>query len=251
MEVSIKKRIRYSKAFEFFSIILKTKYGMMLSNDEAFFGKLFYNYGINTVFDIGANDGVKTRTFLKLGKKVISVEPDPSLASIIRYRNLKRNDKMAIVEELAVGSENGEAEFETKVFSGYNTLSKKWSEHTLDQGIFTIKKIPVKLVVIEELISKHGLPDYIKIDVEGLELDVFKGLNQKIRIISFEANLPLFLQETMEIVQKIKNLCENPSFNYRIGANNGFALPKHLDSDSILAELENLGNTSVDVFVFM
>jgi hypothetical protein len=40
------------------------------------------------------------------------------------------------------------------------------------------------------LIEEYGQPDYIKIDVEGLEQDVLRGLRRPIDYVSFEFTLP-------------------------------------------------------------
>ena len=56
------------------------------------------------------------------------------------------------------------------------------------------------------LIASHGLPAYIKIDVEGYELQVLQGLHQPIRALSFECNLQQFRQQTLDCIARLAAL---------------------------------------------
>jgi FkbM family methyltransferase len=42
------------------------------------------------------------------------------------------------------------------------------------------------MTTLDELIGKHGVPVFIKIDVEGFEEAVLQGLSQPVRALSFE-----------------------------------------------------------------
>ena len=53
------------------------------------------------------------------------------------------------------------------------------------------KKVEVETTTLEELIRSYGRPFYIKIDVEGHEASVLKGLQSVVPFVSFEVNLPL------------------------------------------------------------
>ena len=51
---------------------------------------------------------------------------------------------------------------------------------------FTYKKIKVNTITIDKLISMYGVPDLLKVDVEGAENIVLKSLTQPIKTICFE-----------------------------------------------------------------
>ncbi len=74
----------------------------------------------------------------------------------------------------------------------YNSLNRKHIETTTtSRGIAnleTVKCQKVKVEVLENFIHKFGTPKYIKIDVEGYELEVLKGLQTAVPLLSFEAN---------------------------------------------------------------
>jgi FkbM family methyltransferase len=52
----------------------------------------------------------------------------------------------------------------------------------------------VKTTTLEELILTHDLPFFVKIDVEGYEASVIRGLQRPVPFLSFEVNLPEFTQ---------------------------------------------------------
>ena len=96
-------------------------------------------------------------------------------------------------------------------------------------------------------IKKFGLPDYIKIDCEGSEKLILKNLNYKIKTISFEANLPSFLNETLDIIDIFKTKF-NSSFNLR--RNNEFDF--YYSSNIDILKLKKILITEKDTFeIFM
>ena len=69
------------------------------------------------------------------------------------------------------------------------TLSTDWIETTRKQAIptdWTGETVRVPVVTLDTLIADHGVPDYVKVDVEGYEPRVFAGLSQPLKLISFE-----------------------------------------------------------------
>jgi hypothetical protein len=46
----------------------------------------------------------------------------------------------------------------------------------------------VNVATLDSLIDEFGVPDYAKIDVEGFDLEVLRGLSRPIPLLSFEYN---------------------------------------------------------------
>src|SRR5690349_4435429 len=141
------------------------------------------------VFDVGANVGNRTENFLEIGARVIAVEPQPDC---IRTLQQKFGDKITI-EPIGLGSHPGEMEMFIADESTISTFSRDFIDKTKDNKFRRNnweKKLTVKIITLESLIQKHGLPDFCKMDVEGFETEVLKGLSSPIPKLSFEYNVP-------------------------------------------------------------
>jgi FkbM family methyltransferase len=141
------------------------------------------------VFDVGAHIGDRVASFQRLGARVVAVEPQPSMVRALRL--LYGRSKSVAIEALAVGREPGRARMLINVDNptvssvspafveaahgapGWET--QRWSE-TADVAVTTL----------DALIAKHGVPAFIKLDVEGFEAEALSGLSQAVPALSFE-----------------------------------------------------------------
>ena len=145
------------------------------------------------IFDIGYNKGeFTTASFDKFGDDtvIVAVEPNPALASIHIDK-----ENFTLIKK-AVSSEVGEVSFYAAPFdNGCSTTSQEFMEAS--RFAVGSKNLPPKAVVwtpastiqsttLDQLIEEYGVPEYIKIDVEGGELDILKGLTQKTPEVFFE-----------------------------------------------------------------
>jgi FkbM family methyltransferase len=152
---------------------------------RAFFSE-FVRRG-NLVFDIGANDGRYTGIFIELGARVVAVEPNPALARSLRQRF------GTPVEQVAIGAEHGTGELHLGKADIFSSLSSEWMDIARREQLtneWTGESIPVTISTLDGLIARHGVPDYVKIDVEGFELEVLRGLSQQLPVLSFEVQGP-------------------------------------------------------------
>ena len=144
------------------------------------------------LFDIGANRGDATAAGLEKGYKVIALEAAPRV-----FAELVRNfiyDPNVVPLRLAVGEKVGERlEFYECVEDGLSTLQKSW---LTDPGMpyygKEFRTIAVNTCTVDWLIEKYGKPDLIKIDVEGAEWQVLRGMSKHSGKIALE-----WTQETM------------------------------------------------------
>jgi FkbM family methyltransferase len=178
--------------------------------------------GKKVAFDIGANKGNKVSALLGLGYEVIALEPEKNSLSTLRWR-FSRNRKVTILDKGV-----SEAPGKTSIYiagprSGLNTLSTKWKDVLQKSDTnrwgktFTYSdSYEISLTTLDELIRQYGLPHFIKIDVEGYENKVLKGLSHRVAFVSFETNLPEFLDETIECIAMLKNLSPEAVFNYSL-----------------------------------
>ena len=56
------------------------------------------------------------------------------------------------------------------------------------------------------MIKKYGIPNFCKIDVEGYELEVLKGLSKPIKTLSFEYTIPEFIDKDVDCNEYLNSL---------------------------------------------
>lgn len=152
-----------------------------------------------TVYDIGANIGVYTTAFASRGAQVYAFEPNPK-----NYRLLRENtNNMTNVHchNQAVGRGIGRVkiqDFDPQEPGNYGSLSTRF-----DQGV------EVDLTALDYL--DIPVPNLLKIDVEGRELDVLVGCEKKIA-----ESVPCIVYEAHETDQfaEIYNFLKQ--FDYRL-----------------------------------
>jgi len=174
--------------------------------------------------DIGANYGEYTAAFLSLGaRRVVAVEPQPEVARFIEesFPN-EVNSGRVIVCAQAVGSKNGVAPLFPAQDAGksMSTLSRVFLEISRANGQIwdESEAIEVNLVTLDSLIDEFGSPDYIKIDVEGFDLEVLRGLSRPIPLLSFEFNTqPQLIEIAEHCIERVDSMGQY-EFNYQAEA---------------------------------
>jgi FkbM family methyltransferase len=226
-----------------------------------FYDRVLEGFGRGAlIFDIGANNGDKTDIFLRLGARVIAVEPDETCSKTLKDRFLKYRifPQTVSVDRRAVSNQVATAEM---LFDGpasaVNTLSRKWAEDlkknkaSFAHGHCGLEFTHVKLVqttTLQELIAKYGLPFFVKIDVEGHELNALRGLQWPVPYLSFEVNLPEFRSEGEECIGVLKNLAPIGRFNYTSDCTRGLTLENWVSPDEISIALNRCSERSIEIF---
>jgi FkbM family methyltransferase len=146
--------------------------------EEAFLEKL--DLQNKTVFDVGGYEGVFTLFFARRvgpGGRLVTFEPNPRNYTRI-VDNVRLNAfKNVEVRQLAIGAAPGRA---TLVFPTDETARGSLVGDIQDQ-IRHEKSVAAMDVEIDTLDRQIALgapdPDFVKIDVEGFELDVLRGMS--------------------------------------------------------------------------
>ncbi|NEO52694.1 MAG: FkbM family methyltransferase [Okeania sp. SIO3B5] len=169
----------------------------------------FVNRG-DLVFDVGANQGLKTDLYLSIGAKVICFEPQPHCVEILnqKYQN---HQNVAIVNK-GLAAKSGQLELSicdrANVLS---TFSEQWKTGRFANQKWE-KKVTVEVTTLDEMIQTWGLPQFCKIDVEGFEHQVLQGLSQPIPYLSFEFTIE-FIDNAKKSIQYLVSLGYN-LFNF-------------------------------------
>jgi FkbM family methyltransferase len=139
------------------------------------------------VFDVGANRGERSDVFLELGARVVAVEPVEATARLIDAW-LGDDPRFTLVRK-AAGAAEGKATIHVANFDVLSSLAPDWVEACkqqphLREARWTEQTVAV--TTLDCLIAEHGVPAFAKIDVEGFEVEVLKGLSRPIPALSFE-----------------------------------------------------------------
>ena len=130
------------------------------------------------MFDVGANRGDATLAALKLGYKVIALEPGPRVYAEL-VKNFVYNPDVIPLRLAVSDQDNHRVKFYEADEDGLSTLNRDWlTRETLPYAGKTYREIEVNTITMDSLADKYGNPDLIKIDVEGGEWSVFNGMTR-------------------------------------------------------------------------
>jgi FkbM family methyltransferase len=141
------------------------------------------------VFDAGAHVGDRVAAFRRLKARVVAIEPQPALVRTLRI--LYGHDDGVVIEPMALGERVGSVELKLNLDNP--TVSTASDEFVAaargapgwDDQTWT-RRITVPMTTLDSLVVRHGVPRFIKIDVEGFEAQVLAGLRQPVDALSFE-----------------------------------------------------------------
>lgn len=190
------------------------------------------------LFDIGANKGFYTEANRKKYDTCILVEANPNLARELR-EHYANDSAIEIVH--AIASKHSS---ETFYISNADTISTsdidwvKQSRFTSDYIWHPIEGIPT--VSLDTLISKYGVPELIKIDVEGYEYNVLQSLTQKVPLLCFE----WAEEKKEEILQSIEYLQSLGFSEFQIELEYSYTYTPHtkgwVKAETILSALRSI-----------
>ena len=140
-------------------------------------------------FDVGAHVGDRVSSFRRLGCRVVALEPLPLCQRLLRL--IHGRDPQVSLVAAAAGSHDGRACLHVNQANPTGcTLSAAFVRASCGapgwEGQQWDTHIEVPVVTLDQLIASHGLPRFAKIDVEGCELEVLRGLTHRVPALSFE-----------------------------------------------------------------
>ena len=159
-------------------------------------------------FDVGAHVGNRTRCFRALGARVVAIEPQPDCAALLA--RFFGHDPGVTVLRTALGDAPGRATLmENRRNPTVGTLDVDWVRQARDVAGFETQRwhegAEVEVTTLDALIATHGVPAFVKIDVEGFEAAVLRGLSQPVPALSFEV-LPALRERAFECLDRLDAL---------------------------------------------
>ena len=131
------------------------------------------------IFDIGANNGNDAAEYPKRGCKVIAVEANPDLCADLRKRFVSELEtgQLTLIDK-AVARGPAVTLFINSADHGWGTILPSYAEHGAKlRG--NVIPVEVETVTINDLIRAYGVPDRMKVDIEGADiyclLDLYGG----------------------------------------------------------------------------
>src|SRR5277367_4606637 len=157
------------------------------------------------IYDVGLFDGGDTAYYLFRGYKVVAVDANPLMIERARLRFSKEIlDGRLTLLNIGISSTPGTATFwisDLPEWSSFDRISasREGKAHW---------PIPVATIPFSDLLAEHGIPHYLKLDIEGndgLCIDALRGLNLP-RYISSEDDGVLSDDETIVTLESLRDV---------------------------------------------
>lgn len=170
----------------------------------------------NLIFDLGFFTGDSSDFYIKNGYKVIGVECNPKILSLVKekYKNEISNGDLIIVEKCITDKDDNVTSFYLSKCDLWCSANKNIAER-YHESI----EIKVETTTLKSLIKEYGCPVYCKIDIEGndvLAVRSLKGLDNIPEFISVEAEcLGKYETVTVNLVDELHDVGYNHFFFVR------------------------------------
>jgi FkbM family methyltransferase len=193
------------------------------------------------VFDIGAHVGDRIAAFRRLNARVVAAEPQPALVKTLRL--LYGRDPNVTIEATAIGRQAGEVELNVNIDNPtISTASNDFIAAAAGapgwEGQTWGKSLRVPLTTIDALVERHGVPAFVKIDVEGFEAEALAGLTKPVAALSFE-----FTTIQRDVARSCIERCTAlgyARFNAALGESQQFAHAEWLNAPALIHWLDAL-----------
>jgi FkbM family methyltransferase len=129
------------------------------------------------IYDVGMHRGEDTEFYLRKGFRVVGFEADPEQVNFCRkrFQIAISQGQLSIVEGAITNLDAGGAGrkrvsfYKNEQVSVWGTLCREWAKR-YEKGGTRSRMIEVDAIDFEDAIKEHGMPHYMKIDIEGSDM---------------------------------------------------------------------------------
>ena len=215
----------------------------LLPHEKDFYGMLLLckNNKDNIILDVGASLGISSLGFRQLGFRNTIYAFEPNFYLFNKYlKKLAKKNNNIFIKNIALGNSNSFKTlympyFKSKCIHYFCSFDKKYLVNSIKITFPSIlEKIIIKKKIIKcrryDDLKLKGIPHFIKIDTEGYDEFVLKGLKKTINKYK-----PIFLVEyNKEYYNNVKKILKDyvPYF-YDVAKNKMIKIPKLIDKKKI------------------
>lgn len=191
-------------------------------------------------FDIGSNYGQKIESLADTGIRILAVEPQQECFAFLQ----EKYGDLGVFLQKGVGAVNGKELFHISTAHPLSSFSREWIAAVSESKRFTDadwhQSMEIDIITLDNLCNQFGTPDFIKIDVEGYELQVLNGLNTPVKALCFEYTVPERLETLKSCLMRVADIYNgNVRFNFMMGDEVRWGFDEWKSTEQMLHEVEN------------
>lgn len=160
------------------------------------------------IYDLGLHRGEDTEFYLKKGFRVVAIDANPELCARAReqFRAEVDGGRLIVVNK-AISDQRGTLTFYKNELTEWGTVDPEWARRNERLGKKS-EAITVEAAPFQDVIAQYGLPYFIKIDIEGMDMVALRSLKlstERPKYISIESEKVSFgkLREEFETFREL------------------------------------------------